>query len=211
MTMQPDTQRITITGGAGFIGANFVRYALAHTSARLVVLDATLDVAVQRARQTSAGEFLQIEGDDGVHFSGIVVSKAFEGNDMAYRSACDIAFHQAISESAHNVLFGHLAATMLSLLENNIRLNLTELKEVPGAADLLHSQHRALYEAIRNRKPAAARAAAETHIDFVHATLAQSLRSAARRETAARRLNSAQALGTDFLSNIPHHSNSELP
>lgn len=139
------------------------------------------------------------------------LSKAFEGNDMAYRSACDIAFHQAISESAHNVLFGHLAATMLSLLENNIRLNLTELKEVPGAADLLHSQHRALYEAIRNRKPAAARAAAETHIDFVHATLAQSLRSAARRETAARRLNSAQALGTDFLSTIPHHSNSELP
>ena len=35
-----------------------------------------------------------------------------------------------------------------------------------------------------------ARAAAETHIDFVRETLAQSLRSAARRESAARRLNS---------------------
>src|SRR5262245_47149205 len=28
-----------VTGGAGFIGANFVRYALAHTDARVVVLD----------------------------------------------------------------------------------------------------------------------------------------------------------------------------
>jgi dTDP-glucose 4,6-dehydratase len=30
---------IVVTGGAGFIGANFVRHALAHTDARVVVLD----------------------------------------------------------------------------------------------------------------------------------------------------------------------------
>src|SRR5512134_1298493 len=30
---------ILVTGGAGFIGANFVRHALAHTDARVVVLD----------------------------------------------------------------------------------------------------------------------------------------------------------------------------
>ena len=44
----------------------------------------------------------------------------------------------------------------------------------------------------RARKPQVARTAAETHIDFVRETLAQSLRSAARRETAERRLH------TDF-------------
>jgi dTDP-glucose 4,6-dehydratase len=32
-------QSIIITGGAGFIGANFVRYTLEHTQARLVVID----------------------------------------------------------------------------------------------------------------------------------------------------------------------------
>jgi GntR family transcriptional regulator, transcriptional repressor for pyruvate dehydrogenase complex len=54
---------------------------------------------------------------------------------------------------------------------------------------LLKSQHAAIYESIVGRKPQAARAAAETHIDFVRETLAQTLRSVARRETAARRLS----------------------
>jgi len=114
--------------------------------------------------------------------------EAFDKDDLAKRSACDIAFHQAVCEAGHNALLGHLSATMLRLLHDNIRLNLGELKSVPGAGALLQSQHAALFEAIRERKPAAARAAAETHIAFVQATLAQSLRSAARRETAERRL-----------------------
>ena len=33
------TQTMIITGGAGFIGANFVRMALAQTDARIVVVD----------------------------------------------------------------------------------------------------------------------------------------------------------------------------
>ena len=47
----------------------------------------------------------------------------------------------------------------------------------------------AIYRSIREKKPQAARSAAETHIDFVRETLAQTLRSVARRETAERRLN----------------------
>ena len=32
-------ETIIVTGGAGFIGANFARHALAHTDARVVVVD----------------------------------------------------------------------------------------------------------------------------------------------------------------------------
>jgi GntR family transcriptional repressor for pyruvate dehydrogenase complex len=78
------------------------------------------------------------------------------------------------------------------LSQDNIRLNLGELKSMPAAITLLKSQHAAIHTAITERKPSAARAAAETHIDFVRESLAQSLRSAARRQTAERRLN------TDF-------------
>ena len=117
----------------------------------------------------------------------------FDGEDRKRQAACDMAFHQAIAEASHNALLGHLTSTMLRLMEENICLNLTELGNVSRAFSLLKAQHTALFEAIRDRKPGAARSAAEVHIDFVHESLAQSLRSAARRETAARRLK-----GGDF-------------
>lgn len=116
---------------------------------------------------------------------------AFESEDTQQRSEADIAFHQAIGDAAHNVLIGHLSGALLRLMNDNIRLNLGELKSVPAATRLLMTQHTAIYEAVRDKKPQAARSAAETHIDFVRETLAQTLRSVARRETAERRLGSA--------------------
>jgi len=114
---------------------------------------------------------------------------AFESDDAQKRSDADIAFHQAIGDAAHNVLIGHLSGALLGLMHDNIRLNLGELKSVPAASRLLMSQHESIFRSIREKKPQAARSAAETHIDFVRETLAQTLRSVARRETAERRLN----------------------
>lgn len=120
------------------------------------------------------------------------MTEAFASDDLERRSTTDIAFHQAVGEAAHNALIGHLSAALLRLMHDNIRLNLGELKTVPSATSLLSNQHAAIFAAIRDHKPAEARSAAETHIDFVSETLAQTLRSVARRESAARRLN------TDF-------------
>ncbi|MGB4912603.1 MAG: GntR family transcriptional regulator [Candidatus Dechloromonas phosphoritropha] len=128
------------------------------------------------------------------------LNDAFLANDLDSRSRADIAFHQTIGEASHNVLVGHLSATLLRLMHDNIRLNLGELRSVPAAGSLLMRQHEAMHAAIRERKPVAARAAAETHIDFVREALAQSLRSAARRETAARRLH------TEFSPSDSHFS-----
>ena len=61
----------------------------------------------------------------------------------------------------HNVLLGHLSSALLRLMHDNIRLNLGELKAVPAASALLRRQHSAMLEAIRDKKPQAARAAAE--------------------------------------------------
>lgn len=116
--------------------------------------------------------------------------EAFNADDTAQRSEADIAFHQAIGDASHNVLIGHLSGALLRLMQDNIRLNLGELKTVPAASRLLLAQHTAIFEAVRDKKPQAARSAAETHIDFVRETLAQTLRSVARRETAERRLAS---------------------
>lgn len=120
----------------------------------------------------------------------VALQASFENDSTARRSDADIAFHQAIGDASHNVLIGHLSSALLRLMHDNIRLNLGELKAVPAASRLLMTQHSAIHAAVRERKPQAARAAAETHIDFVRETLAQTLRSVARRETAERRLGS---------------------
>jgi GntR family transcriptional repressor for pyruvate dehydrogenase complex len=118
---------------------------------------------------------------------------AFDSDDTERRSDSRHRLSTRRSATpAHNVLLGHLSAALLRLMHDNIRLNLGELKTVPAASRLLMTQHAAIHAAVRERKPQAARSAAETHIDFVRETLAQTLRSVARRETAERRLN------TDF-------------
>ncbi|GHU10620.1 pyruvate dehydrogenase complex repressor [Betaproteobacteria bacterium] len=108
--------------------------------------------------------------------------------------ASDAAFHQAIAEAAHNALLGHLYAAVLRLLADDIRLNFSELRAVSRAFSLLASQYSTLFEAIRDQRPSAARAAVEAHLDFAAESMAQSLRAAARRETAAQRLQG----NTDF-------------
>ncbi|MFZ4540146.1 GntR family transcriptional regulator [Propionivibrio sp.] len=113
---------------------------------------------------------------------------ASDADDLKRQSSTDIAFHQAIGEATHNIVIGHLSAALLRLMHDNIHLNLKELKTIPSASSALKSQHAAIHDAICEHKPADARAAAETHIDFVRESLAQSLRSASRRETAERRL-----------------------
>lgn len=121
--------------------------------------------------------------------SFVALQAAFAADDTVLCAEADIAFHQAIGDAAHNVLIAHLSGALLRLMNDNIRLNLGELKAVPAATRLLMSQHTAIYEAVRDKKPQAARSAAEIHIDFVRETLAQTLRSMARRETAERRLS----------------------
>ncbi|MCL2344804.1 MAG: GntR family transcriptional regulator [Desulfobulbus sp.] len=98
---------------------------------------------------------------------------AFASGDADQRSAADIAFHQAIGDATHNVLLGRLSAALLRLMHDSIRLNLGELKAIPAANALLMSQHEVIRQAIVERKPQAARGAAETHIDFVRETLAR--------------------------------------
>jgi dTDP-glucose 4,6-dehydratase len=69
-------QTIMIAGGAGFIGSNFVRYALAHTGARLVVVD----------KLTYAGNLANLE--DVIDNPRVQFVKA----DIADKDAIDAVF-----------------------------------------------------------------------------------------------------------------------
>ena len=57
------------------------------------------------------------------------------------------------------------------MLKTHVRDNIANLFDVAPVSGQLLAQHRAIWQAIHERNPQAARAAADAHIDFVDQTL----------------------------------------
>ncbi|MCC7311398.1 MAG: GntR family transcriptional regulator [Sulfuritalea sp.] len=108
------------------------------------------------------------------------LEEAFAGDDLDRQVDTDLAFHQAIAEASHNVIVGHLTASLLRLMRDNLRRNLSELMQVPAAREQLLDQHRAVWHAIEQGKAGQALEAAADHIGYVRQNLARMLRSDAR-------------------------------
>ena len=96
----------------------------------------------------------------------------------------DLAFHQTIAEAAHNVMFGHLTASLFRVINDHIDRNLRHLRGHASNWLELRSQHQAIWEGIRCRDPAAAQAAVRRHIDFVHESMEARARHEARESRA---------------------------
>jgi GntR family transcriptional repressor for pyruvate dehydrogenase complex len=109
-----------------------------------------------------------------------LLEAAFAGDDLDTQVDTDLAFHQAIAEAAHNVIVGHLTASLLRLLRDNLRRNLSELMQVPAAKEALLDQHRAVWRAIEQGDADQALEAATDHIGYVRQNLTRMLRSDAR-------------------------------
>jgi GntR family transcriptional repressor for pyruvate dehydrogenase complex len=105
---------------------------------------------------------------------------SFRGQDLDLQVDSDLAFHQAIAEASHNVIVGHLTASLLRLMRDNLRRNLSELMQVPAARDALLDQHRAVWRAIEQGDAGQALEAAANHIGYVRQNLTRMLRSDAR-------------------------------
>ncbi len=114
-------------------------------------------------------------------------------NDLAACIDTDVAFHQVVAEAAHNVLIGHLTASLMRVIHGHVSSNLEHLHARPQRWDQLQSQHRAIWQAIRAHQPEAAAEAARAHIEFVRLSMAESAREEERRHSALRRLGEPAA------------------
>ncbi len=114
---------------------------------------------------------------------------AYLGSERTAQVAADVAFHLTIAESAHNALFGHLTSSLLRLLHDHVRRNISDLSVTPDTGRCLMEQHRAIRDAIVARQPAAAKVAAQAHIDFVRHRLNEAVRSEERQQSSLRRLD----------------------
>lgn len=115
--------------------------------------------------------------------------EAAHGHDEAKEEAdADAEFHLAVYEATHNVVILHIMRALAEMLRQDVFFNRAKLYQRTGVRQLLLSQHRALYEAIMKGDPAAARAAAEAHINFIRDALVEISRADARLEASLRRI-----------------------
>jgi len=116
---------------------------------------------------------------------------SYSSDDLVTCIDADVAFHQAIAEAAHNVLIGHLSASLMRVIHGHVAGNLEHLHARPQRWNQLQSQHRAIWQAIREHQPQEADKAARMHIEFVRQSMENSSREAERRQSALRRVGDA--------------------
>ena len=100
--------------------------------------------------------------------------RAYESADSerTEEHRADADFHQAIAEASHNTMFLYLHGSLVRILREHIGLNLLGLESHTGRiAGQLRQQHLAIWNAVRNHHPEAAREAMVAHIDFTWAEL----------------------------------------
>lgn len=83
----------------------------------------------------------------------------------------DADFHLAIIEASHNIIMLHMMRSMYELLREGVFYNRTVLFKQRMTRETLLGQHRAINDALQKREPEKARAAVESHLNFVEESL----------------------------------------
>lgn len=83
----------------------------------------------------------------------------------------DWNFHLAVARGAGNGLLLRLMLTLSDILRESVRDYRRQLARIPGRIEQILEEHRAVYEAIRNRDPEAARRNMLAHLAGVETTL----------------------------------------
>jgi len=78
----------------------------------------------------------------------------------------DAAFHQSITDAAHNVVLVHFNKAIHEVLETGVQAYLDRFYAEPPFVEKLCQQHQAIVAAIMDRDPEAARERARFHLEF---------------------------------------------
>jgi GntR family transcriptional repressor for pyruvate dehydrogenase complex len=122
------------------------------------------------------------------------LDKAFASLDEAYANkdldasiAADVAFHQAIAEASHNVLIGHLTASLMRVIHDHVTNNLRHSHTRPAHWEQLRSQHRVIWKAIKANKADKASVASKEHSAYIRESIENNALDEHRRVSALRR------------------------
>ncbi|WP_113861499.1 MULTISPECIES: FCD domain-containing protein [Marinobacter] len=93
--------------------------------------------------------------------------RALEDTDPLSNAKPDHGFHQAIVEASHNPVLVHLLSGLKSMMLLTVHAAVANLNPREEMRKTIVRQHRQLYDAIMNCKPAAAQKVATAHVRFV--------------------------------------------
>jgi GntR family transcriptional repressor for pyruvate dehydrogenase complex len=146
---------------------------------RCLVEGAAAELAASRATQVDR---------EAIEKSFAAMTVAHEVDDPSEEAESDADFHLAIYEASHNVVMLHIMRSLSEMLRKEVFYNRSKLYQRKGVRHLLLEQHQAVHEAVMAGDPAAARQAAESHINFTRDALQEIAKADARLEVSLRRI-----------------------
>lgn len=140
----------------------------------------TAELAAMRATDTDKQMLARIITD---------MQNAHDTGRFEDELASDVEFHSAIGEAAHNIVLMHTMRACYRLLSDDIFYNRHLIFTVEGAHAVVMGQHVAIHDAICAHDAAAAKHAAEAHIDFIIHTTQHAQQSEERNRISRLRLS----------------------
>ncbi len=140
----------------------------------------------------AADRAARLGSDTDMAVIGTIFTKmeaAHQKRDPTDEAALDASFHMAIIEASHNVVMLHMMRTMYDLLREGVFYNRQMMFKNRTTREQLLDQHRAINAGLQARDPAAARAAVETHLNFVERSMEDQIRAERNEGVALQRLH----------------------
>lgn len=123
------------------------------------------------------------------------LTRCMERIDLAHEEAearneadADVDLHLAVYEASHNVVLLHIMRALSGMLRKGVFHNREKLYARSEVRDVLRDQHRAIYDAVMARDPAAAGKAAEDHMLYTRRVMSEIAAAEARLEISLRRI-----------------------
>ena len=175
-----DRGLLTSKAGAGVYVADVLGSAFAPALVKLFAthVEAVFDyISFRRDMEGLAAErAARLASDTDLALINTIFQKmeaAHEKRNPADEAYLDADFHLSIIEASHNIIMLHMMRSMYELLREGVFYNRSVMFKQRTTRDTLLDQHRAINDALQARDPAGARAAVESHLNFVEGSLSE--------------------------------------
>ena len=187
---------LTTKAGAGIFVAelldsafsdSLVRLFAGHDAALFDYISFRRDLEGMSAERAARhGSDMDLQVIDAIYRKMEVSHRA---RNPAEEARLDAEFHLSIIEASHNIIMLHIMRAMFNLLHQGVFYNRQMIFRQRGTRDELLAQHASINDAIQQRDPSGACAAARAHLDYVERLMSDLKRSEKNEEIARLRFD----------------------